>query len=103
MYEVKIIFPELPIVQESEINAQVAKVREEAAELIEAIELCKPSNKSDLYDMLGEALDTAQAIAGLLEMIDDATLETAVEIHDEKLRRKYRARGYMAVIRREER
>jgi len=98
---VKITLPELPIVNSSNIATQIEKVKEEALELIESIELYKPHNKSDLFDMLGEALDTAQAVAGLLELLDDETLEAALEIHDEKLRRKYSARGYTVVVRRD--
>jgi|GEM_PF-5006155 len=97
----KITLPDLPIVETSDFASQVNKVEEEARELVESIELFQPGSDSSLYDMLGEALDTAQAIAGLLELIDDSVLDNAIEIHTEKLQRKYSARGYTVVIRRE--
>ena len=97
----KITLPDLPVVETSDFMTQMAKVEEEARELVESIELFQPGSDSSLYDMLGEALDAAQAIAGLLEILDDDVLETAIEIHTEKLQRKYAAKGYTVVMRRE--
>lgn len=96
----KICFPDLPLKRLVDISNQMEKIKEESLEIIEAIDTYKQKKQDNLYDVLGEALDVAQAVAGLLELVDDEVLKDAIKTHDKKLQRKYAAKGYTIVTRR---
>lgn len=88
----QVILPVVPDAEVADLSRQLQKAKEEAIELIDAINSYNSLNISEEI-MLSEAFDTIQAISGVLAKLDDKTLQTACANHDEKLKRKYNATG----------
>lgn len=90
--------PDLDQAEDATLEEQLEKVVEEMHELKNGI-ACDPSLKSQA--LLSEALDVIQATAGFLALQDKNDLLKAMKNHTNKLKRKYRSRGYTMLIRRE--
>ncbi len=90
--QLHVVLPVVPDAQVADLSRQLQKAKEEAIELIDAINSYNSLNISQEI-ILSEAFDTLQAIFGVLAKIDDETLQIACVNHDEKLNRKYNATG----------
>jgi predicted RNA methylase len=79
------------------LEDQVEKVVEEMEELKAEIVTKSLSDEA----LLSEAFDVIQATAGFLLKLDKKVLLKAMQSHTNKLKRKYKTKGYTMLVRRE--